>query len=69
MGLSLSTIQGFEKNTHQSSAVNAECRSEVRRLVEVVLEAVAQRVAVGADKIRLHLSLAYHTIPDVRRNS
>ena len=48
---------------HQSSAVYAEGGSEVGRLVERVLEAVAQSVAVGPDKVGLHLHFADHSVP------
>ena len=43
--------------------MDAERRFEVGRLVEVVLKTLTKRVAVGPDKIRLHLRLADHAIP------
>ena len=49
--------------TYQASTVYTECWLEVGDFMEVMFEAVPQRVAVGADKIRLHFCLADHAIP------
>ena len=49
-------------DTHQACTVYTECRSEVSCFMEVVLEAVAQRVAICAYKICLHFGFTYHTI-------
>lgn len=42
----------------------AESRLEVSCLMEVMLEALAESVAVGSVEISLHLRLADETIPD-----
>ena len=37
--------------TYESSAVDAECRFEVGRFVEVVFEALAHRMTVRSDEV------------------
>ena len=44
--------------------MDAKCRLEVSRLVEIVLKALTKRMTVGPDKIRCHFRLADHAIPD-----
>jgi len=49
---------------NQASAVDAEGRSEVSCFVEIVLEALAKRVAIRSDEVRFHFRLADHAVPD-----
>jgi len=44
--------------------VDAKRRLEVGSLVKVVFEAFTKRVTVSPDKIRLHLRLADHSVPN-----
>ena len=54
--------------THQSSTVYAECGLKVSELMKVVFEAASQGMAIGPDKVSLHLSFTDHSI-SARQNS
>ena len=49
--------------TYESSAVDAECRFEVGRFVEVVFEALAHRMTVCSDEVWRHFRFANHAVP------